>query len=258
MSLLEPIRIGVLMDYVPADWEGFGDGYESYPDIFDVFRLVADEYVEEGTRPLVTVEVDVGAPHDAPGVSVAAELPLVCGEAGDPEAVGLTVPTDVARVVPPSRIVAVHHELRRSQDMPAATMNQRLMTFTVHHPCDPVVTEELEVRHHVEDTIVGPQRGRRGRLAAVDRGSVARDDLCERVAILELSDPDLQRRETGFHVRVVGHARHTSWATVSTEPRSAPSSSATSTHTATSLRMNRPATSTRVAADPVPIAVASA
>jgi branched-chain amino acid transport system substrate-binding protein len=48
MSLLEPIRIGVLMDYVPADWEGFDDGYESYPDIFDPFRLVADEYVEEG------------------------------------------------------------------------------------------------------------------------------------------------------------------------------------------------------------------
>jgi ABC-type branched-subunit amino acid transport system substrate-binding protein len=48
MSLLEPIRVGVLMDYVPADWEGFDDGYESYPDIFDPFRLVADEYLEAG------------------------------------------------------------------------------------------------------------------------------------------------------------------------------------------------------------------
>ena len=48
MSLIEPIRIGVLMDYVPADWEGFEDGYESYPDIFDSFRLVADEYVDAG------------------------------------------------------------------------------------------------------------------------------------------------------------------------------------------------------------------
>ena len=48
MSLLEPIRIGVLMDYVPADSEGFEDGYESYPDIFDPFRMVADEYRESG------------------------------------------------------------------------------------------------------------------------------------------------------------------------------------------------------------------
>jgi ABC-type branched-subunit amino acid transport system substrate-binding protein len=48
VTLLEPVRIGVLMDYVPADSEGFDDGYEAYPDLLDPLRLVADEYVESG------------------------------------------------------------------------------------------------------------------------------------------------------------------------------------------------------------------
>jgi hypothetical protein len=48
MSLVEPIRIGVLMDYVPAEDEGFEEGYEAYPDLFDPFRMVADEYLVEG------------------------------------------------------------------------------------------------------------------------------------------------------------------------------------------------------------------
>jgi hypothetical protein len=43
MSLVEPIRIGVLMDYVPAEDEGFHEGYEAYPDLFDPFRMVADD-----------------------------------------------------------------------------------------------------------------------------------------------------------------------------------------------------------------------
>lgn len=57
MSLLEPVRVGVLMDYVPADGEGFGEGYEAYPDLLDPFRLVADEYVESGRldRPVELV-----------------------------------------------------------------------------------------------------------------------------------------------------------------------------------------------------------
>src|SRR4029078_7369244 len=57
-NLLAPIRIGVLMDYVPADSEGFDDGYESYPDIFDPFRMVAAEYRELG-RPDRAVRVCV-------------------------------------------------------------------------------------------------------------------------------------------------------------------------------------------------------
>ena len=57
MDLLEPLRVGVLMDYVPDASEGFGEGYEAYPDLLDPFRLVAEEYLAAGRidRPVELV-----------------------------------------------------------------------------------------------------------------------------------------------------------------------------------------------------------
>ena len=131
------------------------------------------------------------------------------------------------------------------------------MTIVVDHPCDAFVADQFEVRHDVEDTVFGPQPGGGRGIAAVDRRAVAGHELRELVAILEPrtrasnsqgGPPVAIRRPSDSHLLRDGDHR----AEVGTEL------AATSTHTATSLRMKRPATSTRVAADPVPIAAASA
>jgi ABC-type branched-subunit amino acid transport system substrate-binding protein len=45
MSLLEPIRIGLLFDYIGEAREGLT---EDYPDVMDTLRMVADEYRQAG------------------------------------------------------------------------------------------------------------------------------------------------------------------------------------------------------------------
>ena len=52
MSLLEPVRVGVLMDYVPADGEGFGEGYEAYPDLAPLFAVLAEALDEQTVQEL--------------------------------------------------------------------------------------------------------------------------------------------------------------------------------------------------------------
>jgi hypothetical protein len=51
------------------------------------------------------------------------------------------------------------------------------VALVVHHAADAVVAEALEVRHHVEDTVVGPGRRRGSRLGAVGCRTAARHQL---------------------------------------------------------------------------------